>query len=318
MDILNWKNTSLSFSVYLIYSILCFQPNLILYIPIVSVILFLAYIYYKRETGNDINKNNDKDETSKNSINKKEKDKERIKDKDLKTNLNDLLSSLSVKQKANFNPNMVDMKTLQGNIQRLQNMMGSYCSAYDSVIEIWEKLNTTNPLEIRKVLFFSLLGLIGQIILLKFVRIGVIFFILGTFAFFPQFSIFIVWIFTGWLKVALEKFNDIIMRTSNSRNNSKLHSFGKKLIKPVSDNSSDSESNDYPSNSQRARLYSTLENNELKVQKSVENGPTQKVMEGKTFTAIVVENQVSICISFKRKKERNNQLKILITNFKPF
>jgi len=289
MDILNWKNTSLSFSVYLIYSILCFQPNLILYMPVVSVVLFLTYIYYKRETGNDKNNNRNKEEINKNSNSKKEKEK--IKDKDLKTNLNDLLSSLSVKQKANFNPNMVDMKTLQGNIQRLQNMMGSYCSAYDSVVEIWEKLNNTNPLEIRKAIFFSLLGLLGQIILLKFVRIGIIFFILGTFAFFPQFSIFIIWIFTGWLKIALEKFNDIIMRTQNNRSNSKLHSLGKKLIKPIVDNSSDDESNDYPSNSQRARLYSTLENNELKVQKSVENGSTQKVMEGKIFTAIVVENQ---------------------------
>ncbi|ORX54720.1 hypothetical protein BCR36DRAFT_581608 [Piromyces finnis] len=290
MDILNWKNTSLSFSVYLIYSILCFQPNLIIYIPIVSIILFLAYIYYRRETGKGKSNNrNDKEEFNHN--NKKEKEKEKIKDKDLKSNLNDLLSSLSVKQKANFNPNMVDMKTLQGNIQRLQNMMGSYCSAYDSVIKIWEKLNNTDPLEIRKVLFFSLLGLLGQIILLKFIRIGIIFYIIGTFAFFPQFSIFIIWILTGWLKVALEMFNDIVIRTQNNRNNSKLHTISKKLMKSINDSSSDSESNDYPSNSQRARLYSTLENNELKVQKSIETGQSQKVMEGKIFNAIVVENQ---------------------------
>jgi len=290
MDILNWKNPSRSFSVYLIYSILCFKPNLILYIPIISVVLFLAYIYYKRETG----KSNNNSEEKKGGIGKKdkEKEKEKIKDKDLKSNLNDLLSSLSVKQKANFNPNMVDMKTLQGNIQRLQNMMGSYCSAYDSVIEIWEKIKATNPLEIRKALFFALLALLGQILTLRFIRIGILFFIAGTFAFFPQFTVFIIWILTGWIKIALEFFNDIVMRKQNNRSNSKLHFIGKKFKKTISDNSSDSESNEYSTNSQRARLYSTIENNELKVQKSTNEGSsTQKVMEGKIFTAIVVENQ---------------------------
>jgi len=293
MDILNWKNPSRSFCVYLIYSILCFKPNLIIYIPVVSVVLLLAYIYYRKETGKDIKTKNDKEKNnnsnSNSSINKKEKDK------DLKTNLNDLFSSLSVKQKAAFNPNMVDMKTLQGNIQRLQNMMGSYCSAYDSVIDIWEKLNTTSPLEIRKALFFGILALIGQIITLKLIRIGIIFFIAGTFAFFPQFSIFIVWVFIGWFKVVLEIFNNIIMKTQNNRGRSKLHHFSKRFIKSSisNDNSSDSESNEYVVNSQRAHLYSTIENNEMKVQKSDNSSPSQKVMEGKMFTAIVVENQVS-------------------------
>jgi len=286
MDILNWKSPSRSFCAYLIYSILCFKPFLILYIPIVSVVLLLAYICYRKETGKDIKTiKNDKEKINNSSVSKKEKDK------DLKTNLNDLFSSLSVKQKAAFNPNMVDIKTLQGNIQRLQNMMGSYCSAYDSVIDVWGKLNSTNPLEIRKALFFGILALIGQFITLKFVSIGTIFFIAGTFAFFPHFSIFIVWVFTGWLKVALEKFNDIVMRTHSNRSQ-----FGKKSIKSSvsNENSSDSESNDYVTScsQKRARLYSTIENNEMKVQKSeINNSPSQKVMEGTIFTAIVVENQ---------------------------
>lgn len=287
MDILNWKSPSRSFCAYLIYSILCFKPFLILYIPIVSVVLLLAYICYKKETGKDVKTiKNDKEKISfSSSVSKKEKDK------DLKTNLNDLFSSLSVKQKAAFNPNMVDIKTLQGNIQRLQNMMGSYCSAYDSVVDIWGKLNSTNPVEIRKALFFGILALIGQFITLKFVSIGTILFIAGTFAFFPHFSIFIVWVFTGWLKLALEKFNDIITRTHSNRSHT-----GKKSIKSsiINENSSDSESNDFATNSsqKRARLYSTIENNEMKVQKSeVNSSSSQKIMEGTIFTAIVVENQ---------------------------
>jgi len=299
MDLLNWTNPSKSLTAYLIYSILCFKPNLILYIPIISIVLFLAYIYYRKETSHDIQKDEKEKKNSKKDKDKdKEKEKEREKEKDMLSNLNSLFSSLSVKQKATFNPNMVDMKTLQGNIQRLQNMMGSYCSMYDSVIEIWEKLNSTNPLDIRKALFFSILGLLLQIVALKFIRIGIIFFLIGTFVFFPHFSVFIIWIFTGWIKIALEKFNDIVMLTQNNHSNSRLHSFGRKLIKPISEASSDSESVEYSANSQRARLYSTIENNELKVQKSfenskshIENGIAQNVMEGKIFTAIVVENQ---------------------------
>jgi len=305
LDLLNWTNPSRSFAAYLIYSILCFKPDLILYIPVISLVLLLAYIYYKRETGKENEKNekerkNNKKEKEKERENEKEKEKE----KDMLSNLNSLFSSLSVKQKATFNPNMVNMKTLQGNIQRLQNMMGSYCSMYDSVIEIWGKLNATDSLEIRKGLFFAILGLLGQIIVLKFIRIGIILFLVGTFAFFPHFSVFLVWVLTGWVKVVLEKFNDIVMRTQNNQSNSKLYSISRKLIKPIYEISSDSEGMEYSANSQRVRLSSTIENNELKVSKNVQSKPfiqndldsNQNVMEGKIFNAIVVENQVNITI----------------------
>jgi hypothetical protein len=296
MDIIHWKNPSRSFSAYLIYSIFCFKPNLILYIPVISVVLFLAYFYYKRETGNN-NIKSEKEKKSSKKEKEKEKEKEREKNNDMLTNLNSLFSTLSIKQKAAFNPNMVDMKTLQGNIQRLQNMMGSYCSMYDSVIEIWEKFKSTEPLKIRKALFYALIGLLGQIVTLKFIRIGIIFFIVGTFAFFPQFSLFLVWVLTGWVKVVLEIINDIVTRIQNNKSNSKLYYLGKKLIKPIAEVYSDSEDMEYSVNTQRARLYSTIENNELKVQKSVDSkssfdkGISQNIMEGKIFTAIVVENQ---------------------------